>query len=277
MKVTVLEFIGTATDFYNYFLRYFEGKTLEYYNLQSANWYGILENLGYGIKLNPIYQEKDFLELGMTIYTNYFQKWEHLASLFLEEYNPIENYSMTEDMLDYTEHGKTDEHYENYSDTTNGHSVSGSNVRNGKIVTAVSADSAGGNITIDAGENNTSAEYVTTMDDTVTERLRNKNKVDGTTANDVQNAFYTYNEKNGHKYTDELKTGKNITDNITNIEMQPNTITGHKGTRSGNIGVTTTQQMAMSEIDYAHYIQLAKIICCDVIDFISAGVYECEG
>lgn len=274
--MTVIEFVGNALDFRNYFLRYFQGKTLEYYNLQSTNWYGILENLGYGIKINPIYEDKDFLELGMTIYTNYFQKWEHLAALFLKEYNPIENYSMTEDMLDYTEHGKTDEHYENYSDETSGHSVSGANVRNGKIVTAVSADSAGGNITVEAGENNTSAEYVTTMDDTATERLRNKNKVDGTTANDVQNAFYNYNEKNGHKYIDELKTGKNITDNITNIELQPNSISGHKGTRSGNIGVTTTQQMAMSEIDYAHYIQLAKIICSDVIDFISAGVYECD-
>ena len=207
--MTVLEFIGTAIDFHNYFLRYFQGKTLEYYNLQSANWYGILENLGYGVKLNPIYQDKEFLELGMTIYTNYYKKWEHLAALFLAEYNPIENYSMVEDMLDYTEHGKTDEHYENYSDTTNGHSVGGANVRNGKIVTAVSADSTGGN--------------------------------------------------------------------ITNIEMQPNSITGHKGTRSGNIGVTTTQQMAMSEIDYANYIVLAKIICSDVIEFISAGVYECDG
>lgn len=277
MKMTVIEFVGNALDFKNYFLRLFRGNTLAYYNLQSINWYGIFENLAYGIKLNPMYNDREFMELGMTIFTNYYQKWEHLATLFLKEYNPIENYSMTEDMLDYTEHGKTDEHYENFSDTANGHSVSGANVRNGKIVTAVSADSTGGNITIDVGENNTSADYVTTMDDTVTERLRNKNKVDGTTANDVQNAFYNYSEKNGHKYIDELKTGKNITDSITNIEMQPNSITGHKGTRSGNIGVTTTQQMAMSEIDYANYIVLAKIICMDLIDFISAGVYECDG
>lgn len=275
--MTVIEFVGNALDFKNYFLRLFRDNTLVYYNLQSINWYGIFENLAYGIKLNPMYNDREFMELGMTIFTNYYQKWEHLATLFLKEYNPIENYSMTEDMLDFTEHGKTDEHYENYSDATNGHSVSGANVRNGKIVTAVSADSTGGNITIDVGETNTSADYVTTMDDTSTERLRNKNKVDGTTANDVQNAFYNYNEKNGHKYIDELKTGKNITDNITNIEMQPNSITGHKGTRSGNIGVTTTQQMAMSEIDYANYIVLAKIICMDLIDFISAGVYDCDG
>lgn len=275
--MTITDYIGNENNLYLGLIVYFTGDLETFYNAHNSNWYTILYNIAEGVKLKSFFESTEFRITGETIYTQYCQKWEHLAKLFMMDYNPIENYSMKENMLDFTETGGTKEYYVNYTDVTSGNNVSGQNLRAGKLVTGVSSGSGGGSVTVADGDENISREYTTTMDDTITERLRSSDKTQGTTATDTQSAFYTSNTKNGDHYTDEITTGKKITDTITETELDPNIINGHKGNRSGNIGVTTTQQMAMSEIDYANYLQLAKIICCDIIDFLSAGVYECDG
>lgn len=270
---TVLDFVGGSENFNAYITHYFKNNTLVYYNLQPDNWYGIFERIAYHVLLNPMYQNTDIVELGMTIYSNYYQKWEHLATLFLKEYNPIENYSMTENMLDFTEDGGTKDDFTAYSEKQQGNSASGQTSRSGKIVSEISVSDGNVSITTADGVEIETEHYTTTMDDTTTDRKQYKDKNKGTSTAETLNGFYNETTKDGDVNHIPNKLDKQITDTITETEIDTTNIRGHKGNRSGNIGVTTTQQMAMSEIDYAQYINLARIICADVCDFLSAGVY----
>lgn len=272
--MTVIDFIGNTTNFYNYLLFYFDGKTKEYYELNQANWWEILRQIGTGVKLNPVFENENFQTEGMTCYTYYCHKWEHLAKLFLLNYNPIENYNMRENMLDYEETAGEKEDFTNYSEKQTGNSASGTTSRAGKVISGITVEEGNVNVSVTDGVNVETEHYTTTMDDIQTDRKQYKDKNTGTSTNDTLNGFYNETTKDGDINRTPNKLEKKITDEITETEVDTTRINGHKGNRTGNIGVTTTQQMAMSELDYAKYINLAKIICSDVIDFLGAGVYE---
>lgn len=231
-----------------------------------------------GVLLNPIFDDMTVNVIFNALYDKYKIKWMHLATLFLLDYNPIENYKMTENMLDFQQDGKTESGSENYHEKTTEKSAVGASVKQGKQVTAVNVSETESSITTADGVQIKSKNYNTTMDDTETELLANAQTSDGTTATEsMQGAFRDFTVS-GKKIQEKAQikhnnTGINIRDDITDQEFDVTGISGHKGNRSGNIGVTTTQQMAESEIEYSKKMLVIDFICRDITDFLSAGVY----
>lgn len=235
--------------------------------------------IAHGVLLNPIFDDVTASVLLQVITDKNNIKWTHLADLFMKDYNPIENYSMVENMLDYQQEGKTETGAENYHEKTTEKSAVGANVKQGKQVSSVNVSESESSITTIDGTQINSRNYNTTMDDTETERLHDVQTSDGTTATEsMQGGFrdFTIQGKKTHEKSQiqHNNTGININDSITNQDFDVTGISGHKGNRSGNIGVTTTQQMGESEIIYAQKLVLVDIIMRDITDFLSAGVYE---
>lgn len=145
---------------------------------------------------NNVVSEKNKITIAQTIYTLYIKNWNALYKTLSLEYNPIENYSMTE--------------IENVQDSHKG------------TLKSDSTDS-------------------------------NKN-TENTIVNDTSN-----NQLWGFNSTDSVNSDKQVGDTTRNVDGSINSI--HKNTdietkditsdrtlkRSGNIGVTTSQQMIESE------------------------------
>ena len=142
-------------------------------------------------------------------------KWEHLIKTTTIEYNPTENYNMTE------KETATDTKAENSDSTT----------------TSVN------------GERKTTDINTKSVSPYNTEEL---------TTESQQKADVTENS---------------VTDtNTNNTTYTTNNSTSKELTRSGNIGVTTTQQMLESERRLADY-SIVKLIAKEVATIISKGVY----
>ena len=142
-------------------------------------------------------------------------KWKHLIATTTVDYNPIENYSMTEESI------TTDVKKEN-SDTQQ-------TIVNGERISEKSSTNS-----------------VAPYDD---ESLKTESKQ---TENLKDNSFTDRNDTS-LTYT---------TDNTRKDTLK----------RSGNIGVTTSQQMLESERAVANF-SIAKIIAKDVANAITKGVY----
>lgn len=142
-------------------------------------------------------------------------KWEHLIKTTTIEYNPTENYNMTE------KETVTDTKAENSDSTT----------------TSVN------------GERKTTDINTKSVSPYNTEELTTESQQKA----DVTENAVTDTNTNNTTYT---------TNNSTSKEL----------TRSGNIGVTTTQQMLESERRLADY-SIVKLIAKEVATIISKGVY----
>lgn len=201
-------------------------------------------------------------------------KYIRLLQILNYKYNPIENYNMIEsgeDNIDYT--GTDTSHHTIDSNQTfeqtkiNGplavgiggeYSVMDTAVKwtsvaqsaqtmQGTTIGAVSIDNAGTSISASnttGGETPTSSHYTTTYDDDATGRLQSYD----TTAGDVgtaqigtskENILGTYEKTQGnpnvYSYTDTIERDGRRDEKDHSLE------------RSGNIGVTTTQQMVEQE------------------------------
>ena len=145
---------------------------------------------------NNVVSEENKMTIAQVIYTMYIKNWNALYKTLLLEYNPIENYSMTET--------------ENVQDSHRG--------------------------TLESNGNNSNT------------------NTENTTVNGTLN-----NQLWGFNSTDSVNSDKQIDDTTRNIDISM--IATHKNTdmetkditsdrtlkRSGNIGVTTSQQMIESE------------------------------
>ena len=142
-------------------------------------------------------------------------KWEHLIKTTTIDYNPTENYNMTE--------------RETVTDNKNESNESATTIINGERKTA-------------SINTNSVSPYDTDVLSTESQQKADitENSVTDTNTN---NATYS-------------------TNNTSNKEL----------TRSGNIGVTTTQQMLESERRLADY-SIVKLIAKEVATIISKGVY----
>lgn len=154
-----------------------------------------------------------------TIFARTYQtKYNKLIATEKLEYNPIENYSMTEN---------------------------GTDVRTPDLVSNTTASGiSSGNAT----GNSTTTVAVTTYDDTADFINQNKGTDDTTNTTSTENS----------------STGKTTT---TGTEK-----TAHEFKRSGNIGVTTSQQMIQSERDIADFSALAQFVT-DIANIICLSIY----
>lgn len=192
--------------------------------------------------------------LAMSIFSIYSNKWSRLYRILSLEYEPIENYNMTETEKTISTNENTDTITTN---TTNSNDVTETNTGTN---TANDSENTTGKNTIT--DSRTIAE-----DNSVTNNnsLYGFNSVSGVNA-DSQNGTETRNTTDNNTHNDELKGtrtnehSENI--NTSKVTAQKNDIKDVKdGThtenssqdrtlsRHGNIGVTTSQQMINSEIE----------------------------
>lgn len=193
-------------------------------------------------------------------------EYKTLYELLHLEYNPIENYSMTE-----VEEGT------NSTDNMYGSKTEREQADYGEKIVSVT-DNYGNqqNVeTVDYGETNTNTSgdsKVAPFDSSNYENL-NKNT---TTSNVEARTDTTTNTKNA--YVD--KSVENVSQHA---DSRTHTTDEHADTlhtsfdrnltRSGNIGVTTSQQMISSSIDLAPRLNFIDRVSKDVVNLISKGVY----
>lgn len=154
-----------------------------------------------------------------TIFARTYQtKYNKLLATEKLEYDPIENYSMTE---------------------------SGTDVRTPDLV---SNTTASGTSSGNATDTSTTTSGVTTYDATADFINQNKGTADTTNTTSTENS----------------STGKTTT---TGTEK-----TTHEFKRSGNIGVTTSQQMIQSEREVADFSAIAQFVT-DIANIICLSIY----
>ena len=192
--------------------------------------------------------------LAMSIFSIYSNKWSRLYRILSLEYEPIENYNMTETEKTTSTNENTDTITTN---TTNSNDVTETNTGTN---TANDSENTTGKNTIT--DSRTIAE-----DNSVTNNnsLYGFNSTSGVNA-DSQNGTETRNTTDNNTHNDDLKGtrtnehSENI--NTSKVTAQKNDIKDVKDgthtengsqdrtlTRHGNIGVTTSQQMLNSEIE----------------------------
>lgn len=182
---------------------------------------------------------------------SYVKLWETTQI----EYDPIENYSMTESGKDTTSGTTSNTIGTQTSDT------SGSNT-----TTYGQAVQTGKNTNTKTGSQ-TDGRYVVPYD-TSNEQLAEKTKTDYTNIKDSAESSVTTAEHTDNSTTSATSIVGGRTDNGTN-----NSSTTHEFKRSGNIGVTTSQQMLQSQRDIAMFNFMA-IVAHDIIKLITICIYD---
>ena len=231
-------------------------------------------------------------------------QYTRLYDTTLLEYNPIENYSMTEEGTDATSTSgtKTDD-LGAYSDTTSGtdtttitdsktekigayEDISNSVTTNdiAKLTTTTN------NVSTDNGTETHEKKVAPFDSDTYSEQELNTDtfenrrnitdtetnvsphtdtttKRDNTTGGARENSYTT-------STTDSLQHGMthNISSRSNSYTDESNGTTTHKFTRSGNVGVTTSQQMLESERNIAMF-NFIGIVAHDIIKSICICIY----
>lgn len=192
--------------------------------------------------------------LAMSVFSIYSNKWNKLYRILSLEYEPIENYNMTETENTTLTNENTDTITTN---TTNSNDITETNT---------------GTNTANDSENTTGKNIITDSR-TVTENsnVTNNNSLYGFNSSsgvnsDTQNGTETRNVTDSNTHNDDLKGtrtnehSENI--NTSKVTAQKNNVKDVKDgthtenssqdrtlTRHGNIGVTTSQQMLNSEIE----------------------------
>lgn len=173
-----------------------------------------------------------------------FRKYEKLIDVYDAEYNPIENYSMTETMTD---------------------------VRTPDLQAE----------TISTGSTSTTSKINQTQ--TTTDTPNNYQQTSVRSVNPYDNSGMRSESQNvvtdsGSRTTTIEYSGNpdNATSTSSNTTAATNTgteTTEHTGSRSGNIGVTTSQQMLESELELAAKMDMFKQVELDLAQKIFIGVW----
>lgn len=192
-------------------------------------------------------------------------KWQRLYQTFESEYNPIDNYSMSEQEKE--ENGETRE-IKNIGEngTTKSSRKEFNNDETTDLNTTATKKDTG---TISNANNNTQENLLYGFNNEVpSPQSKNVNNEENTQTNDLlQNntsiGKETYIAQNAEDFSEEENHNFNDKRNETG-----NKTIKREVIRKGNIGVTTTQQMILSEIELRKY-DIYKQIYRDVINLIS--------
>lgn len=199
------------------------------------------------------------------IINKYSDKWQRLWDAFIEsEYNPIENYSMVEettherDVLtsdDVAHKGTIGNASTNSSTET--HNLSGSDTETGNIANVI--DGTPIDSVYPSFSNNASPIKQTNQDTTQTTTYNNhKHETTDTGTLGVSGA-----NSNTTTFNNNDERDINVDENI-HIEH----------TRSGNIGVTTSQQMLQSEIDLRTNFNIVNMIYRDLDKILTSYIWK---
>lgn len=325
--------IATAAEVWSLFLLLYSDA---FCSAEYGNTYGEIGYMNIHAKLQ--YKISMFNKL-------YGDKYRRLLDTYFYEYNPIENYSMTEsgtDKIDYTGQVAMNHSLTGDVDYTelSGPAVSGSAIDysrkkqtsvidnsttnvsqnvtynssvsdNGSTDTTErnasgTQNTSGGKLSISTegkpsiGSGGTTPEtthYTTTFDST-TEYETGKDTTVGDAASleaNLTTSNATSNNTQSHTGTDNTSVGTNVNGNVTTSEdlvpelrivkgaTEPaytditsytnrNDLTTHNFTRSGNIGVTTAQQMIRSERELHREVLITEYLE-DLSKYLTLGIY----
>lgn len=205
-------------------------------------------------------------EIGSLLFEIYKDKWSKLYNLMELEYNPISNYDMTEE--ESTEVETENELTRTGTDTTQGTGTDAfthtgtsttadtgteTNQHTGTETHVIDEDTTGGS----TGGTDTAVfgfNSSTGVDDTEVNTITTANGSRDETDTKTNNLTDTRTDNLQSQRTDNLTDTetRNITDTTTHNTKdttEGSNSTSRTLTRSGNIGVTTSQQMIQSEID----------------------------
>ena len=215
-------------------------------------------------------------------------KYNTLYSTLNLDYNPIENYRVTENEATSGTHSDTEAHSGTHSDTdthsgTDTHTISNRIQDSGNSSTQFQTTSTTTNTNNSFTDNNiTSTDSVFAFNSGSWEQDK-KNVTDNDTnvtgnetsqqdSSDTTTELHsTVSENNG---TDTLQHGETINNNGSHSETINNNGSHSENktlTRSGNIGVTTSQQMIQSEREIALF-NFVDIVTSDIIKEICVNV-----
>lgn len=190
------------------------------------------------------YNDTDILRIVKMLFTINFRKYEKFKDVYEADYNPVENYSMTETM--------TDTRTPDLSATTTSTGTSSSQSKINQQQT-----------TTDTPDNysQTSIRSVNPYDNS---GMRSESQ-NVTTDSGSRSTTVAYSGS-----PDTASSETTTTTTATNTGTETNR---HTGSRSGNIGVTTSQQMLESEIELAKKIDFFKEIEMDLAKKLFIGVW----
>ena len=189
-------------------------------------------------------------EVANVAFTIYGDKWSKLYTLMQLEYNPISNYDMTE--TEEIEGTRSEDTTRTGSDTTTGTGTDTFTHTGTEAVAHTGTIGVSGTESNDASSGGSASSKVYGFNSSTGVN-------DGSTENETQvNSSITRSETTTHNDTD-TKTNnltdtetRNTTDTVTHNttdSMDGESATSRTLTRSGNIGVTTSQQMIQSSIE----------------------------
>lgn len=195
-----------------------------------------------GMMNNNRLTETNKTVLAQTIFSIYGRSWVKLWNAMTADYNPISNYDMTEK---YTENGNNTETGETGTIITHGETVTnagtvtntGTVTTNEEVTHGETIGTTGENVQNIFGFNSSSEVPTDTATGSQNETHGGKDNTDTTETRNLSTGNNTTETHGGTDKTDgtsEMKTVHDIT---------------HELARSGNIGVTTSQQMIESEIE----------------------------
>ena len=275
-----------------------ETKPLQYVSLGTLYWMRSRKKIVTSFIVEEIEDsDADLDDFAGDLMTLYGDKWAHLWELFLMEYNPIEKYNMIESGSDInTKTGSLDR--------------SGAITRTGSLdrsgaITKSGTESVSDDITYSGKEANTRSGSIEDTGAKADNQTEQNNKIYGyNSSNGVNSDSNT--QQASHKNTQTFNSVKdetsftnrtdsrditttftnradtdsrkdtynNIADTDTRKELYNNIKdTGsHSLTRSGNIGVTTTQQMAESEIEYRRHLYF-DMVFADIDKLLTLPIY----
>ena len=249
-------------------------------------------------------------EIADIIYSLFGQTWERMWAVYNAEYNPINNYDMTETFEETREtgYGKTQTRTDNLSETRTDNLSELRTDNLSELRTDNLTDTRTDNLTDTRtddlteertddltqletpAQTKTTSESVYGFNSTDPEPSREVSEVNGGTLTRDQDGTVT-NVKTGTETT--THTGTETTANTgtqtranTGTQTRENTgtqrvadtgvdttETGHTLTRLGNIGVTTSQQMLQSEIDLWQWNYFKSVIFPNIDGVLTIALY----
>lgn len=224
----------------------------------------------------------DFLAVRLA--ETFSEKWLRMAQALYADYNPIENYNMKEQGNTYEERGAETQSYQNFADTTTGTdtviSGQGHSTKSGTKAGNITVSDSGVSWDFVTDDELKTTGFVTTMDDVVNANETGYTSTTGAGSTvDTTQELHTYDISHGkegeiHNSHTALSFSVPASDNLLNADINPDLANGHKLTRNGNIGVTTTQQMIEQEMLLRKQHMFLSIVVNDCVNATSAGVWK---
>ena len=197
----------------------------------------------------------------------FLDKWSHLWELMQIDYDPLSNYDMVEDGTDQTKRTGTDTNLKTGSEDNSGAITRTGSERDNGDTTRTGSESDSG-----TGANNAENRSIYGFNSNSavpadTSTTSHDNTHTYTNVKDAVDTTHTYNQVAD---TDtRKKTYNNVTDALTHNTTDD---MKHHLTRSGNIGVTTSQQMAESEIQLRSWLFFENVMK-DVDSLLTLAIY----